>query len=64
MRGNAGQHGKKFKGMTVRIGKRFYTIISEKGKTYDECFTLKDTETGNIIKCGRDKFIVPRKLVK
>lgn len=61
MRGNYGQHGDSFIGMTVRKGTKFYTVISQNGATYDTHFTLKNIETGEEVICGRDKFTIPRK---
>lgn len=61
MKGNAGQIGDDFVGMIVRKGKKMYEIVSQNGQPYETAFTLKNIETGELIKCGRNKFTIPRK---
>lgn len=61
MRGNPGQIGNNFVGMIVKKGKKLYEIVSENGQSYDTYFTLRNIESNELIKCGRNKFTIPRK---
>ena len=61
MRGNPGQIGNNFVGMIVKKGKKLYEIVSDNGQSYETRFTLRNIESNELIKCGRDKFTIPRK---
>ena len=61
MRGNPGQIGNNFVGIIVKNGKKLYEIVSDNGQSYETRFTLRNIESNELIKCGRDKFTIPRK---
>lgn len=61
MRGNPGQIGNNFVGMTVKKGKKLYEVVSFNGQPYETAFTLRNIKTDELIKCGRNKFTIPRK---
>ena len=61
MRGNPGQIGNNFVGMIVKKGKKLYEIVSYNGQNYETAFTLRNIESNELIKCGRDKFTIPKK---
>ena len=61
MRGNPGQIGNNFVGMIVKKGKKLYEVVSFNEQPYDTAFTLRNIENNELIKCGRNKFTIPRK---
>ena len=61
MRGNPGQIGNNFVGIIVKKGKKLYEIVSDNGQSYETHFTLRNIESNELIKCGRDKFTISRK---
>jgi hypothetical protein len=61
MRGNPGQIGNNFVGMIVKKGNKLYEVVSENGQPYETAFTLRNIENNELIKCGRNKFTIPRK---
>lgn len=62
MRGNPGQIGTNFVGLTVKKGKKLYEIVGfNRQSSYETAFTLRNIETDELIKCSRAKFTIPRK---